>query len=136
MKAITLLFLGLVSAHKLNRFKAEVEDALLNMEDGQEDVDEQYAPSSAGLPKIRESYYLQTDSDVNNSMLIEAKQRVKNRHQFGEGCSLSEKLHTGTALDLEDDEADTLDDTAEYTDMKDAMNIQINTNNKILVEAE
>jgi len=48
-------------------------------------------------------------------------------------------MHTGTGLDLEDGE-ELLDDTAEYKDVEDTMNIaissQININNRILTVAE
>jgi len=49
MKAIILLFLGLVSAHKINRgvhYRDDVEDALVDFEDGDEDVDSNSATTA------------------------------------------------------------------------------------------
>ena len=147
MKAITLLLLGVISAHKINKIElnGEVEDALINFEDGmEEEIDE-----NAGLPysnrAIKDAYFLQTDSEIssgtNNRILLEAQQRVEARRteHFGEGCSLGETLHTGTALDMDDGE-ELLDDTAEYSNIGDVMDLsldsQVNVNNKILVVAE
>ena len=104
MKYITLLLLGVIQA----RFNSETEDALLDFDEGTEnDIDEQN-----GLPytnkAIKDAYLLQVDqtmtSGVNNSILLEAQDRLKNRHKFGEGCSLGETLHTGTGLDLDEGE--------------------------------
>jgi len=79
MKAITLLLLGVISAHKINKIElnGEVEDALINFEDGmEEEIDE-----NAGLPysnrAIKDAYFLQTDSEIssgtNNRILLEAQ---------------------------------------------------------------
>lgn len=44
-------------------------------------------------------------------------------------------MHTGTGLDLDDGE-ELLDDSAEYQNIGDLMNIQLNVNNRILSVAE
>ena len=75
MKAITLLFLGVINSKQIV-FNSEVQDALENLDDEMEtEVEEQN-----GLPytnrSIKDAYFLQLNSQslsgTNNSILLEA----------------------------------------------------------------